>query len=167
MASGHCHDKLTIWLTLPIGIISWPWVGSTGAVVAAISFLLGGLLLSPDLDVQSNASRRWGFFQWLWWPYRRLTPHRSLMSHSPLLGSVGRITYLTCLIIAFSVLLIPFEFNLLQRLWSVARIAWEQQRALVLVSIIGIEASSLLHLIQDGYLWPKYKKRHRLGRKRP
>ena len=41
----------------------------------------------------------------LWWPYRRLIPHRSLWSHGPLLGTTLRLAWLLtwCLIATMAV----------------------------------------------------------------
>ena len=87
MASGRHHDHATWALGLPFALLWWPWLGPTGAISGGLGFLIGGLLLSPDLDTRSNATRRWGVLKLLWWPYRRTLSHRSLFSHSPLLGS--------------------------------------------------------------------------------
>ena len=90
MASGRSHDRATWLLSLPFGLLWWPWLGLAGVASAAAGFLAGGLWLSPALDTRSNPSRRWGPFALLWWPYRRGLRHRSLLSHSPLLGSALR-----------------------------------------------------------------------------
>ena len=86
MASGRRHDRATRWLALPFGLMWGPALGPAGVAVASGAFLLGGLWLSPDLDTRSNATRRWGPLRLLWWPYRRLLSHRSLLSHSPPAG---------------------------------------------------------------------------------
>ncbi|MFS6826791.1 DUF2227 family putative metal-binding protein [Cyanobium sp. ATX-6F1] len=60
MASGREHDRLTLWLSLPFALLWWPALGPSGAATALVSFLVGGLWLSPDLDTPSNPTRRWG-----------------------------------------------------------------------------------------------------------
>ena len=77
MASGRSHDRATWALSLPFGLLWWPLLGLAGVACAGLAFLLGGLLLSPDLDTHSNPTRRWGPLRLLWWPYRRLLRHRS------------------------------------------------------------------------------------------
>ena len=150
MASGRNHDRATWALALPFGALWWPWLGLAGVAVASSSFLLGGLLLSPDLDTRSNATRRWGPLRLLWWPYRRLLSHRSLVSHTPLLGSAGRLLYLatlgTGLCLLGRPLGTPAPAELLQGLVAL----WSQQRSLLVAALVGIEASAWLHLIQDG-----------------
>ena len=91
MASGQQHDRATWILALPFGLLWGPWLGLAGITAAGLAFLIGGLWLSPDLDTRSNPSRRWGPLRLLWWPYRQLLRHRSLLSHSPFLGSAGRL----------------------------------------------------------------------------
>ena len=99
---GRSHDRATQLLALPFGLLWTPWLGWPGLAVAAGAFLVGGLWLSPDLDTRSLATRRWGPLRVLWWPYRHLIRHRSILSHSPLLGTLLRLLYLA--LIAFAVL---------------------------------------------------------------
>ncbi|MEB3200156.1 MAG: DUF2227 family putative metal-binding protein [Synechococcaceae cyanobacterium] len=150
MASGRSHDRATGLLALPFGLLCWPWLGAGGGLMTSLAFLVGGLWLSPDLDTGSNAWRRWGPLRPLWWPYRRLLRHRSLLSHSPVLGSAGRLTYLLAWLLLLGWLLQPLgapspgqQLQLLQRLW-------QEERPLLLGVLAAIEASAWLHLLQDG-----------------
>jgi uncharacterized metal-binding protein len=155
MASGHSHDRATWLLSLPFGLLWWPWLGLAGSSSAALAFLLGGLWLSPDLDTRSNPSQRWGPLALLWWPYRRGLRHRSLLSHSPLLGSAFRLAYLAGVLLAMSALLAPLGAPAPGRLLDLGRGLWRQQQALVLAALVGVEASSWLHLLQDGDPLPR------------
>jgi uncharacterized metal-binding protein len=150
VASGRSHDRATWALALPFGALWWPWLGLGGVAVAAMAFLLGGLLLSPDLDTRSNATRRWGPLKLLWWPYRKLLSHRSLFSHTPLIGSAGRLLYLAALGLALCLLTRPLGAPSPQRLLTIAEGLWSQQRPLLIAALTGVEASAWLHLIQDG-----------------
>jgi uncharacterized metal-binding protein len=157
MASGRDHDRATWRLALPFGLLFAPTLGLSGVSCAGLGFLLGGLLLSPDLDTRSNASRRWGPLRLLWWPYRRGLPHRSLLSHSPLLGTAGRLAYLAALALLASALLAPLPLGVPtpMELISAAVALWQRQRPLLLSALVGLEASSWLHLIQDGDPLPR------------
>ena len=155
MASGRAHDRATWLVALPFGALWWPLLGFAGLLTASLAFLVGGLLLSPDLDTRSNPSRRWGPLRGLWWPYRRLLRHRSLLSHSPLLGSGGRLLYLAALVLLFSALLQPLGAPGPQRLAAMAVGLWQRQRPLLLAGLAGVEASAWLHLIQDGDPLPR------------
>ena len=164
MASGPSHDRATWGLCLPFGLLWWPWQGLAGAACASLAFLLGGLLLSPDLDTRSNPTRRWGLLRLLWWPYRNLLRHRSLLSHSPLLGTSGRLAYLAALLLLSCLLLQPLGGPAPQQLLGTAQALWQGQRPLLLAALVGLEASSWLHLIQDGDPMPRLPRllrRHR------
>jgi uncharacterized metal-binding protein len=155
MANGRAHDRATWLLALPFGLLWGPWFGAATAVCAGLGFLLGGLLLSPDLDTRSNPTRRWGPLRLLWWPYRRCLSHRSLVSHSPLLGTAGRLTYLAGLGVLGAAVLQALGLPALPWLLRAATNLWQHQRPLLISLLVGIEASSWLHLIQDGDPMPR------------
>ncbi|CAK6688191.1 MULTISPECIES: metal-binding protein [unclassified Synechococcus] len=150
MASGTDHDRTTCLLSLPFGLLWWPLLGIMGVATASLAFLVGGLWLSPDLDTRSNATRRWGLLRWLWWPYRRGLSHRSLISHSPLIGTGGRLLYLAAWILLLALMLQPLGSPAPASLLQAAARLWHDQRPLLLTALIGLEASSWLHLLQDG-----------------
>ena len=170
MASGRSHDQATRWLALPFGLLWAPWLGLVGVAVAAGAVLVGGLWLSPDLDTRSRATNRWGPLGWLWWPYRRGLSHRSLFSHSPVIGTAGRLIYL-----ALALLLVALVAEGLSALAAGSAplrsgdlaagaqagyrwlgVLWQQQRPLLLAALLGLEASSWLHLLQDGDPMPRW-----------
>ena len=150
MASGSSHDRATWVLALPFGLLCWPVLGWSGSATAALAFLIGGLLLSPDLDTRSRPTGRWGPLQLLWWPYRRVLRHRSLLSHGPVLGSLGRLTYGGGLALVLAWLLAPWGAPPPSALLLHADQLWHQHPSLVLLALTGLEASAWLHLIQDG-----------------
>ncbi|MEA5390045.1 metal-binding protein [Cyanobium gracile UHCC 0139] len=166
MASGRRHDRATRWLALPFGLLWGPALGPAGVAVASGAFLLGGLWLSPDLDTRSNATRRWGPLRLLWWPYRRLLSHRSLLSHSPLLGTSLRLLWLAALVLAACAALGPLGAPAPAELLQRGRELWGSQRPLLLAAFVGLEASSWLHLLQDGDPIPRLPRPLRaLGRR--
>jgi len=166
LASGRNHDRATWALALPFGALWWPWLGLSGVAVAMASFLVGGLLLSPDLDTRSNATRRWGPLRVLWWPYRHGLTHRSLISHTPLIGSAGRLVYLAALTLALCLLGQPLGTPSPAQLSRGLVQLWHQQQPLLLTALVGLEASSWLHLIQDGDPVPRLPRVLRRGRQR-
>ncbi|MFM8525183.1 MAG: DUF2227 family putative metal-binding protein, partial [Cyanobacteriota bacterium] len=173
LASGYVHDRATWLLALPFALLWWPWLGWTGLLGGGLAFLIGGLWLSPDLDTRSNPTRRWGPLRWLWWPYRRLLRHRSLLSHSPLLGTAGRLLYLAALGLALCLLAAPLGAPSPADCLSWLLGLWRQQRGLSLAILCGVEASAWLHLLQDGdplpstpRLWRHLRRWRRSGRRR-
>lgn len=169
LASGHAHDRATWVLALPFGALVWPWLGLAGAAVVTGCFLAGGLLLSPDLDTRSNATRRWGPLQLLWWPYRRGLSHRSLISHTPLIGTTGRLLYLSLVLLGLCLLGRPLGAPSPSQLMAAGLQLWHTQRPLVISAWVALEASAWLHLIQDGDPVPRLPRlirRLRRGRRR-
>ena len=166
MASGRAHDRATWLLALPFGLLWWPWLGPVGSVSAGLAFLVGGLWLSPDLDTRSNPTRRWGPLRLLWWPYRRLLRHRSLVSHSPLLGTAGRLLYLAVTVAVICLLTQPLGAPAPLQLMRHGWMLWQQQPTLLLAVLAGVEASAWLHLIQDGDPIPKLPRLLRRRRRR-
>ena len=150
MASGSSHDRGTWWLALPFGLLCWPFLGWIGSASAALAFLVGGLLLSPDLDTRSRPTRRWGPLRLLWWPYRKLLRHRSLLSHGPVLGTLGRLGYLGGLVLVLAGLLSPWGAPSPVDLLHWGQLVWNRHPVLLLLALAGLEASAWLHLIQDG-----------------
>ena len=168
MASGRVHDRATRWLALPFGLLWAPSLGERGVLVAGLAFLVGGLWLSPDLDTHSKATQRWGPLRGLWFPYRQLIRHRSLLSHSPFLGTAGRLLYLGGLLAITAVVLASLLGNGSARLGTVAMEIWTRHRSLLLAAVIGVEASGWLHLLLDGdpeFHLPRPLRKHR--RRRP
>jgi uncharacterized metal-binding protein len=94
MSSGRTHDQITL-ISLPIltGVILVLTRNAELTLWIAGSFLFGGLMFGPDLDIHSNQSIRWGWLRWMWQPYRKTISHRSILSHGPVIGTVGRLLY--------------------------------------------------------------------------
>ena len=166
MASGREHDRATCVLALIYGGIWWPWLGINGAATSAVAFLFGGLFLSPDLDINSRPYQRWGVLRWLWWPYQRLIHHRSVLSHSPFLGTAIRIAYLSLLVAVISWLGSRWGTPTPEQWRSWLEQAWNESSNSVLIGLIGLEASAWLHLIQDGDPLPRLPIKLPLARKR-
>lgn len=168
MASGRRHDQATALLALPFGLLWAPSLGPGGAATAAAAFLVGGLWLSPDLDVPSRATARWGPLALLWWPYRRLLRHRSLLSHSPLLGSAGRLLWLAALVGGACLLMAPLGAPQPRQLLAAIRALWRQHPLTGLAVLVAVEASAWLHLLQDGDPMPRTPRllRGLVGRRR-
>jgi uncharacterized metal-binding protein len=113
-------------------------------LIAASSHLLGGLYLSPDLDLKSLPWKRWGILRIIWLPYQRI-PHRHWLSHAPIVGSIGRLLYLGLWLSPLLIALYRYlnAHYLGNEFWySVAAV------------LVGVELSALNHLLLDGLLIP-------------
>jgi len=143
MASGANHDRSILFATPIIGIIGVSQFLELGIITAA-AHLLGGLYLSPDLDLVSKPFKRWGLLRVLWLPYQKLIPcHRHWLSHGVIVGSIIRLLYLCVLLLPLWVIF-P---GLRQVEWA---ITWQKAIAFFL----GVELSALNHLLLDGLLLP-------------
>ena len=142
MASGKNHDRSILFATPIIGIIGVSQSLELG-IIAASAHLLGGLYLSPDLDLVSRPYKRWGWLRWIWIPYQKFIPHRSPLSHAPVLGSVIRLAYLSLWLSALWVVIPPLQ----QVEWM---ITWQKAIAF----LVAVELSALNHLLLDGLLLP-------------
>jgi uncharacterized metal-binding protein len=104
MATGTTHGRITLYLaviTSPIALIA------THSIIESVAIGLGcliGLVIDPDLDIDhvTESERRmiklFGPLAYLWlglWlPYALIIPHRSFLSHMPILGTAIRLLYL-------------------------------------------------------------------------
>jgi uncharacterized metal-binding protein len=141
MASGKNHDRSILFTSPIVGIIGVSYSLELG-IIAASAHLLGGLYLSPDLDLVSKPFKRWGVLRVLWIPYQKLIPcHRHWLSHGVIVGSIIRLLYLAALLLP-----LWFVFPDLQQVnWA---ISWGKAIAFFL----GVELSALNHLLLDGLL---------------
>ncbi|ABX09745.1 metal-binding protein [Prochlorococcus marinus] len=149
MALGPKHDKSTKFWSLPFGIVIGITLGLQNGILAGISFALGGLWLSPDLDIDSKPLKRWGILKIMWWPYRKIIPHRSFFSHGPVIGTTLRVLYLMAIFTFMQLILKNLGIeptslsteNLIKSIYQYPKSA--------LAIFLGIEGSAWLHLIQD------------------
>jgi len=147
MTSGEDHDNaIKVW-TIPISIVLSLIFGWRDGIIGGAAFFIGGLWLSPDLDTNSLSFKRWGILKIFWWPYQKMIPHRSIISHGPLIGTFFRIGYLIFLG-SFMALLLNEDsiFVIYQGVIEIIK----KNNTQIFASFIGLEASAWLHLIKDG-----------------
>lgn len=88
--------------------ITQPLLGPQ-ASLAVCAGCAAGMLLTPDLDVNNgsisnhHARRTFGavigvVWEVIWKPYSWIIPHRSLLSHMPVIGTALRLFYLSCIV---------------------------------------------------------------------
>jgi uncharacterized metal-binding protein len=126
--------------------------------VLIVSLLFSGLAISPDLDLNSSVYKRWGLLRWLWWPYQKLVPHRSWISHSFLLGPLLRVTYFLLTVWgifrigSFFVdrFLVPMDRNALSRQWTDALLGlWQTHPRHFQMLLLGLFLGAFLHSAAD------------------
>ena len=155
MASGKEHDKSTRWLAVPFALILSLVLDVESGLISGTAFLFGGLWLSPDLDTKSIALRRWGIFKGLWWPYQKLISHRSILSHSPFIGTALRVGYLFICASFILALINSLGFADALEIMDLLSTLIKNNPKNTLAVLLGLEASAWLHLIKDGDPLPK------------
>ncbi|MEL7225148.1 MAG: metal-binding protein [Cyanobacteria bacterium P01_D01_bin.36] len=176
MPSGRTHDRITFWC-LPAVVIPTALITRSPVITSIVSasFLVGGLMLGPDLDIHSVQYTRWGPLRWIWLPYQIAIKHRSPISHGPIIGTALRVIYLSFWLALFALLTV----ETLNFFWD-AKLSWEvlqdpfrnlAQKYLIewVAIVIGLELGSVSHSVSDSigsYLTGK-KRRGKKRRKRP
>jgi uncharacterized metal-binding protein len=143
MASGKNHDRAILFASPVVLVVGCYQFGLELGIIAGASHFLGGYWLSPDLDIKSRPFRRWSILRFIWIPYQRLIPHRSPLSHAPVLGSLIRLVYLAA---CLSPLWLLFP--------DLQRLQWAMDWGKVAAFLAGVELSALNHLLLDGLLLP-------------
>lgn len=169
MPSGKTHDRLTLntskllWPSTLVASLSTSHFtpGAIGTALISSSILalacaVSGIWLSPDVDSMGYLKHRYGSLRLLWMPYYRLCrmtgnyrvrgvgTHRSYLSHTPIVGSASRASYL---------ILPPLLFALLAGLepGAIAHFVQAHPRQ-VLAIAIGLEVGAAVHYLAD-LLW--------------
>lgn len=163
MPMGRIHDRITLWgLPLVVTITLLITRDSTIVLILSASYLVGGLILGPDLDIHSRPYKRWGWLRWIWLPYQRTIPHRSVLSHGPLIGTTLRILYLLTVATSFSLLgLLIWAYLHDRKMWGLAfldRLNTMTTAFLQLIhhypfelgtAYLGLEIGAMSHSISD------------------
>lgn len=172
MPSGKVHDRITFAAAAVCAPLWWstappPRDWSVGAMLIG-SLLFSGLLISPDLDLDSSIYRRWGPLRFIWWPYQKLVKHRSWVSHSYLVGPVLRSVYL--LAVVYSLLRVgtwairavwPLDRNALSRQGLHALLHLPREHpAHFFMLVLGLLLGAALHCVADT-VWSNLKRRRR------
>jgi uncharacterized metal-binding protein len=170
MPNAITHDLITIVTGValaPVALNSpWPDMGPANAAILTGSYLLSGLLFSPDLDTQSTPYRRWGLLRWLWLPYRHLVPHRSWISHSFFFGPLIRIAYFTVALslVALLVLALVNLFSPIDPTGTLLQVATTTSRWLqdhpwaIAYTLLGFVLGGASHTLAD-VVWSGIKRR--------
>ena len=150
MSSGRDHDKATKRWAIPFALALAVFFNLRCGIVGGTAFLLGGYFLSPDLDTNSNAFKRWGLIKLIWLPYKKVFKHRSFFSHGPFIGTTIRLLYLLGVISFFLFAINSFEIALILRIWNEFKLKGLEYPKEFISILAGLEGSALLHIIKDG-----------------
>lgn len=170
MPNAKTHDSITfIMIPFTYAGAEMMWADHTVSLIATASMLFSGLMFGPDLDLDSKPYKRWGPLKLLWKPYQAALPHRSVLSHGPVLGTIIRIVYFLLVFSAFGATILYLsrvyvhgqqstwsaEFNLIQ---SDMLMFWNNSdQTLFLGAFGGMWAGALAHTAAD-ITWTTFKK---------
>ena len=145
MSDGKKHGIATVLLTVPTGFA----VGYLAQSIIDIPSMIGcliGLIIDPDLDVNGLTKSKTRLskialpltYLWalLWSIYSWGIPHRHWISHLPIVGTVGRLSYLIVILSLISMgyfgqWLVTIPYDILFRFF------------------IGLAVSDTAHFIMD------------------
>ncbi len=105
-----------------------------------VGFYIGTDFITPDLDTDSTAIKRWGRLKIIMLPYKWMFVHRQ-SSHNIVYGAVIRILYISLLVLGLYYLLfnsLPGENTILS--------------VYIFIFLIGIIIANALHVILDTFL---------------
>ncbi len=102
-----------------------------------IGFYIGTDFITPDLDIESTAIKRWGRLKFIWLPYKWLFKHGQ-SSHNILYGAIVRVAY-------FSIIILGVYYLLFRSLPPETMIS----SVYVFIFLIGIIIANALHIILD------------------
>ena len=162
MPSGQVHAACSIGLS---AVCYGTILGFTGDNLLALSGATGcvlGILLTPDLDQKTLSSSENSLvrytlglgFLWvmLWYPYASLIPHRSPLSHAPLIGTFGRLLYLA-MILAIPAYFLGWNFGQIPpEIWQI-----------VFYGVAGLAVSDFGHFVFD-VTWSRIRPKRRKPR---
>jgi uncharacterized metal-binding protein len=138
------------------------------AVLAGGAML--GLILTPDLDANAGSISEKelreisSFGENLWWiywfPYRQILPHRSPFSHWPIIGTIGRLLYISIpywIGLTVTYFLYPSWFD-----WLAQNGIWLITLPYFRVAVLGLAGADLLHFFMDRYMFHKIIRQSRV-----
>lgn len=154
MPRGKVHDQyalLSLAPTFVVGYLVFKDIGLSSTLT--LSTLISALLLSPDLDTKSSNYYRWGFFRYLWVPYRKLIPHRSRLSHSLIVAPVLKIIYLLLIISALvmisGLLIWGNADQTIHNMINTGTSLYKNYMMYIYACIIGLFWANMQHIILD------------------
>lgn len=137
--NAHRIFNYTLFVIIAALLYVWktPVINLKQLLVFIAGFYTGTDFITPDLDVESTAIKKWGRLKILWLPYKWIFKHGQ-SSHNIVYGAAVRIVYIS--IIISSVYYLLFKSLPLYTMFS---------SVYVFIFIIGIIIANALHVILD------------------
>src|SRR5262245_11939994 len=148
MPNARTHDAIT-YAIIPFTFLGAEmyWGDHATSAIATVAMLFSGLMFGPYLDLDSKPYRRWGPLKFLWKPYQAALPHRSTLSHGPILGTIIRIVYF---LIVFSVFTATVLY-IRHRFVNVQQTTWQGE-----FDVVKADLFSFLNETEQYIMWGTY-----------
>ncbi|MCZ7393256.1 MAG: DUF2227 family putative metal-binding protein, partial [Candidatus Methanoperedens sp.] len=135
----HRIFNYLLFITIVALLYVWkiPVISLKQLLVFVAGFYIGTDFITPDLDIESTAMKRWGKLKILWLPYKWIFKHGQ-SSHNIVYGAVVRILYISLIILGVYYLL--FKSLPPETMFSSIH---------VFIFLSGIIIANALHVILD------------------
>jgi uncharacterized metal-binding protein len=138
MPGYNVHRLFNYTVFIGISLLLYVWnIDLKQFLALSAGYYIGTEFITPDLDTNSAAIKKWGMLRVLWLPYKWLFRHGQ-SSHNIVYGAAVRIFYLS--IILLSIYYFLFKSLPLETIIS---------SAYVFIFLIGVIISNVLHVILD------------------
>ncbi len=137
----HRFFNYAVFIAVSVLLYLWKFsatdINLKNILVLTVGFYIGTDFITPDLDIESTAIKRWGKLKILWLPYKWLFKHGQ-SSHNIVYGAVVRVLYISLIILGV--------YYLLFKSLPPGMIA---PSVYVLIFLIGIMIANALHVLLD------------------
>ncbi|NJD76835.1 MAG: hypothetical protein FIB08_07040 [Candidatus Methanoperedens sp.] len=143
MPGYNTHRFFNYVVFIAVAILLYLWnlpaidINLKNILALTVGFYIGTDFITPDLDIESTAIKRWGKLKILWLPYKWLFKHGQ-SSHNIVYGAIVRVLYI-------SLILLGVYYLLFKSLPSGAI----TPSMYVLIFLIGITIANALHVLLD------------------
>lgn len=137
MPGYNAHRLFNYAIFIVIAALTFQYINPKQLMTLGIGFYIGTDFLTPDLDTESRALKRWGRLKIFFLPYKWIFTHRH-SSHNPVVGAVVRILYISLIMLVFYLVLFK-SFPSGTVFFS----------AYIILFLIGIIIANALHILLD------------------
>ena len=153
MPSGRTHGAITVMAATGIFVFGMVQDANPQPILATSFGCFMGLFLSPDLDLTMDVLPKarvrrwfgrplWALWYGFWYPYSWAIPHRSWVSHAPLVSTLIRVFYMFVPVMILDIF--SSSFSVLDLFVTSAGLG-----PVVSFVFLGLVVSDVLHWVMD------------------
>jgi len=138
MPGYNTHRIFNYAILIAIAALAWyESINPKQLLALSVGFYIGTDFLTPDLDTESTAIKRWGKLKILFLPYKWTFTHRK-SSHNIIYGAVVRILYISIIMLVL--------YYVLFKSFPSETVFFS---AYIILFLIGIIIANALHVLLD------------------